>query len=150
MWSFFIIIRYVSRRLDSEITIFYFCRDDIRTLPQDQEDWTIDDHIYNFSMKLVLEKTYHKQSHEAMESMVKVINGSFPTFRALSDANCKLPTFKTMRTRVQTNIPKVLIIAAWKNLETDEIIVTDPSPVLKLRDKEKFQLMYEISYVDVR
>jgi hypothetical protein len=100
-------------------------------------------------MKLVLEKTYHKVSNEAMESVVRVVNESFPSIRALGEANCQLPTFKTMRAKVQTNIPKVLIIAAWKNRETNEVEITDPSPVLKQRETERFQLLYEISYVDV-
>jgi hypothetical protein len=143
----------------SKIIIFFVCTcsfqknisraDSIRTLLQNQEEWSIEDHIYNFSMKLVLEKTYHKQSNEAMESVVKVINASFPTFRALSEANCPLPSFKTMRAKVQINIPKVQIIAAWKNLETNEVQITDPRPVLKQLDKEKFKLLYEVSYVDV-
>jgi hypothetical protein len=60
-----------------------------------------------------------------------------------------LPTFKTMRAKVQTNIPKIKIIAAWKNLETGEVETTEPSPVLKQK-KEKFKLLYEITYVDVR
>jgi hypothetical protein len=150
--------KWLAKGSNDSIYIAISCRtfdaNDGEPQPADELDvqlrrLSMKEHLDDLSVQFVMEKAYHKLSHEAMASIIKLINANYASLKVIIDGNVPLPSFRTMRRTADENLPKVLIIAAWRNLENEDIVIDEPSNVSKQKPKDKYKLLYEISYVKV-
>jgi hypothetical protein len=82
---------------------------------------------------------------------MKLLNKHGRTLHAIFEKNGQLPeTYRTLKANADLVVPDVYVIAGWKNIQTSEYDLTEPSFALKQRDPKKWKLMFEVSFVKVR